>query len=121
MINYQFFPRSHGVTPQIRDIINCFKQVDETRDENVHLKSNEMLALVRPHLEALRFTVETGKAADEQIYVPVFSISTQMELDNLTFHKHQLQMWRLRARIYKNKTRLSKKLNYTNKRLQKQK
>ena len=71
MINYQFFPRSHGVTPQIRDIINCFKKVDEERDENVHLKSNEMLALVRPHLEALRFTVETGKAADEQIYVPV--------------------------------------------------
>ena len=66
MINYQFFPRSHGVTPQIRDIINCFKKVDEERDENVHLKSNEMLALVRPHLEALRFTVETGKAADEQ-------------------------------------------------------
>ena len=71
MINYQFFPRSHGVTPQIRDIINCFKQVDEARDENVHLKSNEMLALVRPHLEALHFTVETGKTADEQIYVPV--------------------------------------------------
>lgn len=71
MINYQFFPRSHGVTPQIRDIINCFKKVDETRDENVHLKSNEMLALVRPHLEAIDFRVETGKSANEQIYVPV--------------------------------------------------
>lgn len=80
MINYQFFPRSHGVTPQIRDIINCFKQVDEARDESAHLKSNEMLALVRPHLEALNFTVETGKAADEQIYVPVlFSENDQVD------------------------------------------
>ena len=50
MINYQFFPRSHGVTPQIRDIINCFKKVDEEREGSVHLKSNEMLALVRPYL-----------------------------------------------------------------------
>ena len=80
MINFQFFPRSNGVTPQIRDIINCFKKVDENRDENVHLKSNEMLALVRPHLEALHFTVESGKAADEQIYVPVlFSENDQVD------------------------------------------
>ena len=35
MINFKFFPRSNGVTPQIRDIINCFKKVDENRDENV--------------------------------------------------------------------------------------
>jgi hypothetical protein len=80
MVNYQFFPRSHGVTPQIRDVINCFKKVDEERDENVHLISNEMLALVRPHLEALHFNVESGKAADEQINVPVlFSENDQIE------------------------------------------
>lgn len=80
MINYQFFPRSHGVTPQIRDIINCFKKVDEDRNANEHLKSNEMLALVRPHLESVKFTVESGKAADEQIYVPVlFSENDQIE------------------------------------------
>ena len=80
MINYQFFPRSHGVTPQIRDIINCFKRVDEERNKNEYLKSNEMLALVRPHLEEIHFTVESGKAADEQIYVPVlFSENDQIE------------------------------------------
>lgn len=80
MINYQFFPRSHGVTPQMREIINCFKAVDEERDENHHLKSNEMLALVRPHLEALHFSVETGKAANEHIYVPVlFSENDQVD------------------------------------------
>jgi len=71
MINYQFFPRSQGVTPEIRDIIDCFKRVDAERDEKIHLKSNDMLALLRPGLEALGFQVETGKAKTEQIYVPV--------------------------------------------------
>lgn len=71
MINFQFFPRSHGVTPKIREIIECFKTVDKEKDASVHLKSNDMLALVRPYLEQIGFTVETGKAKDKQIYVPV--------------------------------------------------
>lgn len=71
MINFQFFPRSHGVTPRIREIIECFKTVDKEKDVSVHLKSNDMLALVRPHIERIGFTVETGKAKDEQIFVPV--------------------------------------------------
>ena len=80
MINFQFFPRSHGVTPQIRNIINCFKKVDEEGNENVHLKSNDMLALVRPYLEAIHFTVESGKSTDEKINVPVlFSENDQIE------------------------------------------
>lgn len=71
MINFQFFPRSHGVTPRIREIIDYFKTVDIEKDSSVHLKSNDMLALMRPHLERIGFTVETGKAKDEQIFVPV--------------------------------------------------
>ena len=50
IINFQFFLRSHGVTPRIREIIECFKAVDKEKDASVHLKSNDMLALVRPHL-----------------------------------------------------------------------
>lgn len=80
MINYQFFPRSHGVIPKMRDIINCFKKVDEERNTNVHIVSNDMLALVRPHLKELHFTVETGKSANKQIYVPVlFSENDQVD------------------------------------------
>lgn len=71
MINFQFFPRSQGVTPRIRQIIDCFKKVDKTKGNDEHLKSNEMLALLRPHLEAIDFSVEIGKAANEQIFVPV--------------------------------------------------
>lgn len=72
MINYQFFPRSHGVTQDIKAIIDCFKQVEpQLEEENVHRTSNEVLALVRPHLETIGFAVETGKGKEEKIDVPV--------------------------------------------------
>ena len=67
MINFQFFPRSQGVTPRIRQVIDCFKKVDEIKNNSEHLKSNEMLAMLRPHLEAIDFSVETGKSTSEQI------------------------------------------------------
>lgn len=51
MINFQFFPRSQGATQRILQIIDCFKSVDAINKE--HLKSNEMLALLRPYLEAI--------------------------------------------------------------------
>lgn len=71
MINFQFFPRSHGIIKDIRDIIDCFKDVDANKDKDLHLKSNDMLALLRPGLESLGFQVETGKSKSEQIFVPV--------------------------------------------------
>lgn len=61
MINYQFFPRSRGVTPEIQQIIDCFKVVDNERNVEQHLVSNDMLALLRPHLENIGFRVEQGK------------------------------------------------------------
>jgi len=72
MIRYQFFPRSRGVTNEIREVINCFKAVEnEIASENNKLVSNEVLAILRPHLEAINFNVETGKSQDEKIDVPV--------------------------------------------------
>lgn len=71
MINYQFFPRSQGITEKISEIINCFEKVDNSKNKGQHLKSNEMLAMLRPHLEAIGFKVESGKSANEQINVPV--------------------------------------------------
>ena len=72
MINYQFFPRSHGVTPEIKAIIDSFKKIEsQLEDENVRRTSNEVLALVRPHLESIGFAVETGKGKEEKIDVPV--------------------------------------------------
>ena len=69
MINYQFFPRSQNITPQLRSVIECFNRVDDKREEDCQPKSNEMLALVQPYLEELDYKVESGKA--DQIFVPV--------------------------------------------------
>ena len=98
MINFQFFPRSQGVTPRIRQIIDCFKKVDEIKNNSEHLKSNEMLAMLRPHLESIDFSVETGKSASEQIYVPVLfsendevdyiEVDVRMSLDGKLYLSH---------------------------------
>ena len=50
-------------------IVNAFKRVDET--SHTQMRSNDMLALVRPHLEEIGFKVERGKHKSEKIDVPV--------------------------------------------------
>ena len=72
MINFQFFPRSHGVTPEIKAIIDCFMQIEpQIEQQSEHLVSNDVLALVRPYLEQIGFRVESGKGKNEKIDVPV--------------------------------------------------
>lgn len=72
MIKYQFFPRSRGVTQEIQDVINSFKVVEQQiASETSELKSNEVLQIVRPYLEQLQYTVESGKGVNEKIDVPV--------------------------------------------------
>lgn len=62
MINFQFFPRSHGVTKEIQAVIDCFKKIETVLDDGTHRVSNDVLALLRPHLEACGYDVERGKA-----------------------------------------------------------
>lgn len=72
MINFQFFPRSQGLTPEIKAVVDCFKNIEpQLRQGNVHYVSNEVLALVRPHLEAIGYSVESGKGKEDKIDVPV--------------------------------------------------
>lgn len=72
MINYQFFPRSHGLVPEIKEIVDCFKKIEpKLTVDGVHHTSNEVLALVRPYLEDIGFAVETGKGKENKIDVPV--------------------------------------------------
>ena len=71
MINFQFFPRSHGVTKEIQAVIDCFKKIDTVLDDGTHRVSNDVLALLRPHLEACGYDVERGKGRDDKIDVPV--------------------------------------------------
>lgn len=72
MTNYQFFPRSRGITSEIQKIIDCFIKVEkDIESPNNNLTSNEVLKILQPHLEAIDFKVEDGKQAEKKILVPV--------------------------------------------------
>jgi len=72
MIRYQFFPRSRGVTNDVHKVIECFKTVEAEIDSaTMNLVSNDVLAKVRPFLEAEGYKVEVGKSNEQKIDVPV--------------------------------------------------
>ena len=72
MIQYQFFPRSRGVTEEIQKVIDCFKVVENEIDSSTkNLVSNDVLTVVRPHIERNGYKVEKGKSDEEKIDVPV--------------------------------------------------
>lgn len=72
MLKYQLFPRSAGITGQIRQVIECFDGTyEQIKSPENNLKSNEVLDILRPHLERIGFAVETGKARGQKISVPV--------------------------------------------------
>jgi len=71
-INFQFFPRSQGANNTILEIVDCFincqSQISSSLKE---LKSDEVLKVLKPHLEKLNFKVESGKTKAQKIHVPV--------------------------------------------------
>jgi hypothetical protein len=72
MIAFQFFPRSQGITKEIKDLISCFElEHPNIKSSEFNLSSNEVLEVVRPHLEKLDFICETGKSVTQKISVPV--------------------------------------------------
>jgi hypothetical protein len=72
MINYQFFPRSQGITPAILQVVTCFEQcVNQIASPAHDLSSDEVLAVLRPYLTQLGYTCETGKSKGMKIDVPV--------------------------------------------------
>lgn len=72
MIRYQFFPRSQGITPNIKLVIDCFEKESENISSSTNnYSSNEVLEKIRPHLENINFTVESGKSNLQKISVPV--------------------------------------------------
>lgn len=72
MIRFQFFPRSQGITNEIKSIISCFEmEYESIKSPDFNLSSNEVLEAVRPHLEKIDFICETGKSQEKKIHVPV--------------------------------------------------
>lgn len=87
---YQFFPRSHGITPEIDTVVKCFEAVKYEIDSKCNtLNSNGVLAILRPYLDRHNFSVEAGKKKNEKIPVPVLfgennSIDRQFFADALS-------------------------------------
>ena len=72
MIKFQFFPRSQGITKPIQAVIDCFQLTEHLyRSPDFEKPSNDVLGILKPHLEMIGFTVETGKSKAQKISVPV--------------------------------------------------
>ncbi len=72
MIRFQFFPRSHGINSSIQEVINCFQIVhDQIKSPDNNRTSNDVLEIIRPHLQSIGFVVEGGKTKEKKISVPV--------------------------------------------------
>ncbi|MFT4203470.1 MAG: hypothetical protein QM610_06100 [Chitinophagaceae bacterium] len=72
MIRFQFFPRSQGIIEPIQDVISCFEiEAKNIKSPDFNHSSNQVLEIVRPHLEKIGFVCETGKSKEKKISVPV--------------------------------------------------
>jgi hypothetical protein len=71
-LKYQLFPRSFGITDEVKAVIACFQQhygVIKSPDHN--LSSDGVLKVICADLKLLSFKVEESKAKDDKIEVPV--------------------------------------------------
>ena len=72
MIRFQFFPRSQGITLNIQKVIDCFQLIlPQIKSPENNLSSNEVLEIIKPHLQSIGYTVEEGKTKEKKISVPV--------------------------------------------------
>lgn len=89
-ISWMCYPKSNEPSDLSKGVVRAFEEVEEQITSDSHkLISNEVLLLLRPGLEGLGFEVETGKKADEKIFVPVlFGLNGQVDksFDADAFH-----------------------------------
>lgn len=72
MIRFQFFPRSLGITPEIKKIVDSFILVENQIDsECYNLTSNEVLKILYNPLTNIGFKIEMSKSKEDKIEVPV--------------------------------------------------
>lgn len=81
MLQYQLFPRSVGLTPELQAVVACFTEVyDSIKSPENKLSSDGVLKHLRSGLENLRFKVEAGKQKAEKIPVPVlFGLNNKID------------------------------------------
>ena len=71
-LQYQVFPRSFGITDEIKAVLACFQQhYAAIKSPDNDLNSDGVLKIVADDLKALGFKVEESKSATDKIHVPV--------------------------------------------------
>jgi hypothetical protein len=90
-IQYQLFPRSIPMNIQLKQIVNCFEEIEpKIRSSDFQLSSNSVLELLRLHLEILEIKVEQGKTKAGKINVPVlFGLNDKVDK---SFHADALSL-----------------------------
>lgn len=72
MINWMYFPKNTPPDTLSVHVVHSFESVSSSIDSTMYqLKSDEVLAHVRPELEQLGFTVEKSKRNEDLVAVPV--------------------------------------------------
>ncbi|GAI35079.1 unnamed protein product [marine sediment metagenome] len=72
MIQWQIFPKSQPPTSRFEEVIGCFEKVESmVSSDNRNLNSDQVLVVLRPHLEQIGFRVEAGRRKGQKIRVPV--------------------------------------------------
>ncbi|RMH22467.1 MAG: hypothetical protein D6696_03340 [Acidobacteria bacterium] len=72
MLNWIYFPKSDAPPAVCLDVVGAFNAVIGSIDSATHqLKSNEVLARLRPKLKTIGFAVEKGSTKKDKIFVPV--------------------------------------------------
>jgi hypothetical protein len=81
MLNYQLFPRSFGTTTEVEAVIKCFQlNYNKIKSPENSLNSDGVLKCLAADLKLLNFKVETSKAKDDKIKVPVlFSLNNKID------------------------------------------
>ncbi len=81
MLKYQLFPRSFGITTDVKEVIECFeKHYDKIKSPDNLLNSDEVLKIIRLSLEKINFKVEASKSQIDKIKVPVlFSLNNKID------------------------------------------
>ena len=81
MLHYQLFPRSFGITAEVESVIKCFqKNYDRIKSPENNLNIDGVLKCLVADLKLLNFKVETSKAKDDKIKVPVlFSLNNKID------------------------------------------
>ena len=80
-MKYQLFPRSQGMTDELKSMINCFEHVEPLIcSEKFNLKSNEVLMHLSTYLFEIGYKVELSKAKNDKINVPVlFGLNNKID------------------------------------------